>query len=266
GLVGAGIAHSGSPALHGWFLRQTGRTGSYVLLPAPFGWAADHWLAAVRGKRLDGVNVTTPHKTLAARCCRAAEPAVNTVYRDRGELRACNTDGPGLLDALDRPLHGMRVLILGSGGAALACLPSVSSSGARALVCGRNAEATRSVAAATQARPLAWESTADLGDVDLVVHLTRFGHGACGPFRGLGAMDWLPWPTWQRRGTVVVDGVYSHAGPTWFEQVAHGAGANVEVGFGLKMLAAQAARSFERFAGCRPDWRAALAATSCTSA
>ncbi len=266
GLVGAGIAHSLSPALHGHYLRQAGLAGSYALLHAPTEAAARHWLTLVRAGCLRGVNVTTPHKALAAAWAGAAEPAVNTVYRQGSELRACNTDGPGLVDALDQPLAGVRALVLGSGGAALACLPWLRTAGARTALCGRNLLTTKDVASATGAMPVAWGQAGALADADLVLHLSRFGHGRRGPCSQPELWNWLPWQVWSRNGTRVVDGVYARGQATWFEQVASHNGVSVGVGFGVRMLAAQAARSFERFAGDRPDWRAALAATSCTSA
>ncbi len=265
GLVGAGIAHSLSPALYGHFLRQAGLDGSYALLAAPNARAAEHWLEVIRAGRLCGVNVTTPHKALAARWVAIAEPVANTVYRQGSTLRACNTDGPGLLDALVEPLVGVRTVVLGSGGAALACVPALVSAGARVTVCGRNADSTVEIARATGVAAAAWGDSTALTEAELVVQLSRFGHGEPGPCRQPEVMAWLPWPAWVRCQTRVVDAVYARGARTWFEQLAAQAGVIGDRGFGAQMLAAQAARSFERFTGNRPDWRMALAATSYTS-
>ena len=73
-----------------------------------------------------GANVTIPHKeaalALAGDASAAATEigAANTLSFDGGEIRADNTDAPGLLAALPEPPSGKRALVLGAGGSARA--------------------------------------------------------------------------------------------------------------------------------------------------
>src|SRR3954468_2465213 len=86
---------------------------------------------AVRGARAmgwRGFNCTIPHKVavvpLLDRLSPAAEAigAVNRVVIQDGELVGDNADGKGCLQPVEavRPARGLRVLILGAGGAARA--------------------------------------------------------------------------------------------------------------------------------------------------
>ena len=64
GVIGWPVAHSLSPVLHGYWLKEYGIDGEMVRLPAePEKFAAE--IDRVRGLGFAGVNVTVPHKEAA---------------------------------------------------------------------------------------------------------------------------------------------------------------------------------------------------------
>ena len=144
GIIGYPLGYSLSPLLHQAAFRAVadeGIEGTYEEYPvAPSD--LRRWLEReVSARRLDGFNVTIPHKEPVFQWIKAegafAYPheewigAVNTVRVERGRGRACNTDAPGFLEALAQSevserlgprfsLRKGRVVLLGAGGAARA--------------------------------------------------------------------------------------------------------------------------------------------------
>jgi shikimate dehydrogenase len=138
-LIGdARIALSPSPAIHDAIFGA----GTYTLLPGDDATAAFD----LAERSLRGVNVTAPHKAIAASRYRAVLDeeasrvgAVNTVvFGDDGRATvASNTDVVGLLEAWRRAsitLEGRRVAIVGAGGAARAAVVAAKDAGAAFLV------------------------------------------------------------------------------------------------------------------------------------
>lgn len=128
-VLGDPVAHSLSPALHGAALRELGIPGEYVAIRVDedgLGRAVDD----LRHGRLDGANVTMPHKALAANLCDERSEAarrtgaVNTLTRLGTSVVGHNTDVDGVRHAWNwggLPT-GTPVLVLGAGGAAAAAL------------------------------------------------------------------------------------------------------------------------------------------------
>ena len=126
-VVGNPISHSKSPRIHSLFACQTGEPLEYTAIQAPI----DDFSGTVRNffeRGGKGLNVTVPFKeqawTLADhRTTRAAKAgAANTLYLDQeNELVADNTDGVGIVRDLQNnhgvALKGLKVLVLGAGGA-----------------------------------------------------------------------------------------------------------------------------------------------------
>src|SRR5580704_9190792 len=86
GVAGWPVAHSRSPIIHGYWLRQLGVAGRYeriAVAPGEF-----ERFAARIGEGLLGSNVTAPHKEVAFAACDRRTPAaealgaVNTLWRD----------------------------------------------------------------------------------------------------------------------------------------------------------------------------------------
>jgi shikimate dehydrogenase len=82
----------------------------------------------LRRGRLDGFNVTMPHKRLAAGLCDRLDPlaeragSVNTVVGEGGQAVGYTTDVGGITDVWSRLPATSPVLVLGTGGAAAAAL------------------------------------------------------------------------------------------------------------------------------------------------
>ncbi|MDR7483572.1 MAG: hypothetical protein QN183_07960 [Armatimonadota bacterium] len=137
GLVGAHpSSYARSPRMWARAFAVLGIDAVYLPLDVPAGGLAAVLALLRRTDSALGVNVTVPYKEAVVPLLDALEPeaasigAVNTVTRARGgRLVGANTDGAGLLDALQRPgdglplvprLEDLVVLLIGAGGAARA--------------------------------------------------------------------------------------------------------------------------------------------------
>src|SRR5579871_47060 len=127
GVVGHPVAHSWSPFIHGMFAKASAQNIVYRLFDvSPEEFRRETLRLLTSGVR--GLNVTLPHKQAAAELVNELTPraaraqAVNTIAFFEETLVGDNTDGVGLVCDLERNLEltlaGMRVLILGAGGAA----------------------------------------------------------------------------------------------------------------------------------------------------
>lgn len=141
-VVGNPIGHSLSPRIHQAFAEQTGHNISYEALELPsaeFSSGAEQFFAD--GGR--GLNVTVPFKQDAFGWVTEHDPlalaaqAVNTIVPLEPGYRGYNTDGLGLLEDLTSNLglrlSGMRILLLGAGGAAQGVMEPLLASGAQSL-------------------------------------------------------------------------------------------------------------------------------------
>ncbi|ABV85369.1 shikimate dehydrogenase [Shewanella pealeana] len=126
-VFGNPIGHSKSPAIHSMFATETAQSLTYEAILAPIDAFEATFKEFVTNKGY-GANVTVPFKEQAfALCDELSEQAklagaVNTlsVLAD-GKIRGDNTDGLGLVADLQRnlgSLTGLKVLLVGAGGAA----------------------------------------------------------------------------------------------------------------------------------------------------
>lgn len=159
GVIGWPVAHSLSPPLHGFWLRQLGIDGAYVpLAVAPE--RLEQALAALPALGLAGVNVTVPHKERALAAVDEASlvarriGAVNTIIvRPDGRLHGTNTDAFGFLENLRDRAPGWNpaagpALVLGAGGAGRAVIAALLDAGVPALrLTNRHRERAEAVAA-----------------------------------------------------------------------------------------------------------------------
>ena len=127
-VIGNPIAHSKSPQIHAEFAKATGQDMEYSALLAPLQEfrATVEKFCAQGGK---GVNVTVPFKLEALHIATTLSPqaknaeAVNTLRFDSdSSILGHNTDGIGLIRDIQKnwgfAIKGLRVLLMGAGGAA----------------------------------------------------------------------------------------------------------------------------------------------------
>jgi len=246
GVIGSPVRHSLSPALHNAAYEACGLDWVYVALEvAPD--AAAQAFAGMRALGIAGLSVTMPHKEAAFAAVDELSPsaramrAVNCVHLRDGVLVGHNTDGDGFVDSLraDASLDpkGLRVAVVGAGGAARSVVEALARNGAAAVTV-----VNRTVSRAEEAAALAGAvggvgQPADIADADLVVNATSIGMGS----------DELPLdPTLLRKGHVVADLVY-HPLDTALLRAARERGARSVDGLG--MLVHQAARQFTIWTG-----------------
>ncbi len=142
-VLGGDVSRSRSPGIHLAAWKALGMEGSYER----FSVDAAGFRRLVRALGAQGyryLNVTIPHKKAAADLADRASPLVKAVAaantlvfrRTRAgvEIRAENTDGYGLIEALGelgaRPAAGDAVVLLGAGGAAAGGLAALLATGA----------------------------------------------------------------------------------------------------------------------------------------
>lgn len=253
GILGWPLEHTLSPPIHAAAFRQTGLDWVYLTWPVE----PEVLGAAVAGLRALGAlgaNVTMPHKEAVIDHLDELSGdartigAVNTIQRIGSRLIGHNTDVDGFRFFLERDAGidatGMKVLVLGAGGAARAVVRALDGLGvAEVAVAARDVDrAMKLVELATNARgeAVSWGTAgSSASDYDMVVNATPVG---------MGSGDPLPEARWGR-GQVVVDLVYDPPSTALVER-ARSAGAYAWGGIG--MLVHQAAASFGIWTGQDP--------------
>lgn len=247
-LLGDPVGHSLSPVIQNAAFRAAGMDGVYVAVRC----AADDLVGFMRGlsRAGGGGNITLPHKEKATSVVDVPSEAVrrtgacNTFWGGPdGRVHGDNTDVDGFRRAARDFLgsvRGMRVLLLGAGGAARATLMALLEDGAGEVVLfNRSTERARAVArriGGSHARvaPLLEELRSQ--SFDLAVNATRVGLGPEDPspfdFEILGRVG------------AAMDLVYGR-GATPFVRAAEAFG--IRATDGAEMLVQQGAASFERW-------------------
>lgn len=158
-VLGADVSRSRSPAIHAEGFKQLGIEGEYLRFSA----GAETFRPLIRTMRLAGfryANVTIPHKAAAAKLSTRPSAlvkrlgAANTlIFRPsktgKPEIEAHNTDGVGLLRALDdlgvRARRGKTFVMIGAGGAAAGALAALVDDGATVVILARKPAAARAL-------------------------------------------------------------------------------------------------------------------------
>ena len=241
-VIGFPIAHSLSPAMQAAAFRAAALDASYDKIEIEPS-ALENWLISV-APRLDGFNVTIPHKRAIAPHLdeiaddAAVTGAVNTVVRRGDRLTGFNTDVAGFDQALG-DAAGENALVFGSGGAARAVVLVLRRRGMRVTV------VSRSHPPDIGGRAVNYDDPALLGLVasaDLLVNATPLGMAQY-PHSSPLPVDAAPRP-----GALAFDLVYGR--PTPFLQQAQAAGC--ETRDGLEMLVRQGAAAFRLWTGLDP--------------
>ncbi|MCF7823314.1 MAG: shikimate dehydrogenase [Candidatus Marinimicrobia bacterium] len=139
-VIGDPIKQSVSDFMHEWIYEKLALEAEYKKIKVPAD-GLEHWLGLPTAKKLDGFNVTIPHKSRIIPFLNeindrtAPIGAVNCVRRQKdGSLTGYNTDWYGFVKSLEAAkvdLSGKRVVVLGSGGAARAITFGLARIGAK---------------------------------------------------------------------------------------------------------------------------------------
>ncbi len=260
GVIGQPVGQSMGPALFNAAFELHGLDAVYLPLDVPAdgvvfrrfveGCAAREWL------HLGGASVTHPHKANAlalvgdrADANARRIGAVNTLAIRDGDVFGHNTDYMGIQRAVQTcygaapdNLRGVRVGILGAGGAARAATFAALDAGANVSVFARTAANAAWAAGLDRVHVHEWAQRTRK-PVDLLIHCTTIGMHP--------NVDDSPVPAEALRpGTVVFDAVY-HPRETCLLREARAAGRRTIDG--LTMFVEQAAAQFELWTGCVPD-------------
>jgi shikimate dehydrogenase len=216
-------------------------------------------VAGARAMGWAGFNCSLPHKVAVLqhldRLAPSAEVigAVNTVVATDGELVGHNTDGQGFVESLRTVVdpRGLRVVVLGAGGAARAVAVETALAGAASVTVvnrdvGRGSELARVVTAGTgvPATSVPWvETYAVPPTTDVLVQATSVGLGDAEALPDVH-LDSL------RDGLVVADVVVAPP-RTALLRAAGDRGAVVLDGLG--MLVGQGALAVRHWTGVEPD-------------
>ncbi|MEK7465950.1 MAG: type I 3-dehydroquinate dehydratase [Planctomycetota bacterium] len=177
-VAGDPVAHSQSPRLFNTAFAKAGLDAVYVPALVREG----ELFAALESLGVEGASVTIPHKVEAGRGAKADAAArragaANTLTKRAGMWEATNTDSAGFLESLEaglgRAAKGLRVVVLGAGGAARAILAALAGPNVLFLA-GRNSVKTGDLAREFDATPVPWTGGEGIA-FDVLVNTTSVG-------------------------------------------------------------------------------------------
>jgi shikimate dehydrogenase len=261
------LEQSLSPVIHAAALRASELQGEFLLYPIPHLPEGEQALKALlndlRASKVDGLNVTIPHKQSVLSHLDRLTPvveevgAVNTILRVEGVLVGDNTDVTGFLKDLAATLSPTTsgALILGAGGAARAVAYGLCKEDWKVWIASRRpdqaVELVRSMRACSHLiSPISLEAGAIepiLTEITLIVNATPLGMAP-----NLDATPWpmeLPFPA----DAVIYDLVCV---PQETSLVRLAAKNGLRATTGLGMLLEQAALAFELWTRQRAPRRA----------
>jgi shikimate dehydrogenase len=255
-VIGWPIAHSRSPLIHGFWLRQYGVDGTYSKEAVRTEDIAS-FLSSLRARGFEGCNVTVPHKEAAFSAAVKRQPsaivvgAANTLWFENDELTCANTDTYGFMANLANRAPDWRnntgpIVVLGAGGSGRAVVHGFLEDGRTDIrVFNRSLERGEELAKHFGARVTAcpWALRQDhVPEAAVIVNATTLGmNGAGSP-----GIDFSR----ARKGAVAADLVYVPLATEFLKS----AGARDLVAVdGLGMLLHQAVPGFEKWFGVRPD-------------
>ncbi len=255
-IIGHPVAHSRSPMVHGFWLKELGLAGDYTREDVrPENLA--RFIASLRERGYVGANVTVPHKEavlglaeVASETARAMG-AANTLWFENGLLHADNTDVAGFLANLDERAPGWdrrggTATVLGAGGAARAVVYGLLARGFSTIhLVNRSRERSLALEAAfgPAVTSCGWEGLdRALSETNLLVNTTSLGMAGQPPL----VIDLAPLPD-----TAVVHDIVYIPLTTGLLSAARARGlATVD---GLGMLLHQAVPGFAHWFGRMPS-------------
>ena len=252
-IIGDPINSSLSPVMLNAAFGYFGLNNTYIAFKVPKG-ELKASLDSLRATNAAGFNVTIPHKIDIVSYLDELHPsaqkagAVNTVNNIEGIFKGFNTDIYGFIEPLRRrrvDLNGMKILLIGAGGAARAIIAALSDeTGISALkIANRTRENAKELVA--MASNLGLEAdfirSEDLSEQafrsDLIINSTPIGMAN---EQSLVDREKI------NKNCIVYDLVYR---PMVTRLIENAKQANASVVYGYEMLLAQGARAFEIWTG-----------------
>jgi len=179
GIVGHPLSHSLSQKIHNLAFENTGINGIYLKFDVL---SLDGIEDVIRDFDIRGLNVTIPYKTDIIQHLDEIDEtartvgAVNTVTNKDGHLIGTNTDVIGIDTAFKRANMKLnaskKILIMGSGGSAKACIFNFKRKGAEVHVTGRNVKTVTELCDRFDCDPT---KNADPTEYDVIVNCTPMG-------------------------------------------------------------------------------------------
>ena len=256
GVLGNPIAHSKSPILHQFWLKQNKIKGFYIPLKV----SDDDLEMTLRNLPkigFSGVNVTVPHKESVMSLAKIKTErasligSANTLtFLPEGGFKADNTDGYGFMKNLEEQApvwdpKEAKVLVLGAGGACRAVIGALLESGVEKLhVTNRTQKRAKDLQVFfnSQIELIEWSEKEELlKNVNTVINATTLG---------MVGSDELQFSLLKaNENTTIVDLVYNPINTPLLVE-AHKKGCHVVNGIG--MLLHQATPGFKEWYGVKP--------------
>jgi len=252
-IIGDPINGSLSPVMQNAAFGYLGLNNTYIAFRVPKG-ELKASLDSLRATNASGFNVTIPHKVDIVPHLDELHPsaqkagAVNTVNNIEGIFKGFNTDIYGFIEPLRRrhvDLNGMKILLIGAGGAARAIIAALSDeTGISALkITNRTRQNAEELIAMASNLGLKADFTRseDLSEQafrsDLIINSTPIGMAN---EQSLVDRDKI------NKNSIVYDLVYR---PMVTRLIENAKQASASVVYGYEMLLAQGARAFEIWTG-----------------
>ncbi len=255
-IIGDPVAHSRSPLIHNYWLKQFGINGLYDRAHVTPDELA-YFISKMQSMGYVGANCTIPHKETVIKLCdhvsdtAQALGAVNTIWFENSQLYGDNTDVAGFLGALDHSAPDWdkdlkKAVVIGAGGAARAIIYGLMKRGTNQIyVVNRSIERAQILAAQFGSKiiPASFDNMSHaLQNAGLLVNTTSLGMKGQPPLD----IDLAP----LKLDAIINDIVYV---PLETPLLKMAYVKNFRTVGGLDMLLHQAAPSFERWFGVRPD-------------
>ena len=256
GVLGNPIAHSKSPILHQFWLKQNKIKGFYIPLKVSEN-DLEMTLRNLPKIGFSGVNVTVPHKESVMSLAKIKTErasligSANTLtFLPEGGFKADNTDGYGFMKNLEEQApvwdpKEAKVLVLGAGGACRAVIGALLESGVEKLhVTNRTQKRAKDLQVFfnSQIELIEWSEKEELlKNVNTVINATTLG------MVGSDELQFSLSKT--NENTTIVDLVYNPINTPLLVE-AHKKGCHVVNGIG--MLLHQATPGFKEWYGVKP--------------